>query len=179
MRTLLMLVIAQFLQTYSSAECENMGLSVFPNGHTIKQNSIFVVEGYALSQRIVIGLNKKYPVYLKSGDKRVNLFVKEICVGKFGLTQAILMLEKPLEAGLDFEFLIDSLPDTESLGRYNKERTKIEGIIFTVITGIDKEKPILISKPKEINKSFANYGCGPAMNVNFDFLLKDSSEVLI
>ena len=179
MRQLLLILIGFFWIVPAYADCSGEGLYVFPSGQTIKQNSIFVLEGYARSQNIILELNNKYPIYLKSGDKRVNLFVKEIRVGQFQLTQAILILERQLDAGFEYELFIDSLPKTESLTRYNDKTMEYESIKFTVVSGIDSDKPVLTSTPKEIDKSYALFGCGPAMSVNFDFPVKDSSEVLI
>ncbi len=179
MRQLLIIIIGLFWTVSAYADCRGEGLYVFPSGQTIKQNAILVLDGYAHSQKVILGLNKEYHIYLKSGDKKVNLYVKEIRVGLFQLTQAVLTLESQLEAGLEYELLIDSLPKTESLTRYNELTNKHEPIKYTVVSGIDTDKPVLTSRPKEIDKSYVRFGCGPAMSVNFVFPIKDSSEVII
>ena len=179
MRQFLTLLIGLFWTVSVYADCKGEGLYIFPSGKTIKQNFIFVLDGYARSQAIILELNKKYSIYLKSGDQKVNLLVKETFVGQFELTQAILTLEKALEAGLEYTLVIDNLPKTESLDRYNPKTKIYELIKFTVESGVDLEKPIITSIPKLVDKSYAQYGCGPAMSVNFSFPVKDNSEVII
>jgi len=179
MRQTLTLLIGLFWTVSLYADCLGDGLYVFPTGNTIRQNSIFVLDAYAHSQNIIARLNKKHPIYLRSGEKKVMLIVRQICVGQFDLTQAILVPESQLESGLEYELLIDSLPQSESLKRYNRKTKEYELIKFKVVAGIDIDKPVLTSKPKEIDKSYALFGCGPAMSVNFDFPVLDSSEVLI
>lgn len=179
MKQLLIITISLFWSASLYADCAGSGLYVFPSGQTIKQNSIFVIEGYANSQSVILELNKSYSIYLKSGDKKVNLLVKEICVGQFGLTQAILTPEKQLEAGLEYELIIDGFPKIESFNHYNSKTNTYDPIKWTVVAGTDNEKPVLTSRPKEIGKSYTLFGCGPALSVDFDFPVKDSSEVII
>ena len=179
MRQLITIIIGFFWTVSAYADCRSEGIYVFPSGQTIRQNSILILEGYASSQKVILDLNKKFHIYLKSGNKKVNLIVKEIRVGQFQLTQAVLTLETQLEAGIEYELFIDSLPKTESLIRYNDKTRNYEPIKFTVVSGIDTDKPVLTSRPKEIDKSYVLFGCGPAMSVNFEFPIKDSSEVII
>jgi hypothetical protein len=179
MKRLLTILLGLFWTAYIYADCSGEGLHIFPIGQTISQNSIFVLDGYALSQQVILELNRKYPIYLKSGNKKVKLIVKEICIGQFELTQAILYPEAQLETEFEYELFIDNLPERESLKRYNEKTNEYEQIKYTVVNVIDTDKPVLTSRPKEIDKSFEVYGCGPAMSVNFDFPVKDNSEIIV
>jgi hypothetical protein len=179
MRHIIALIFGLYCSTSLYADCSGNGLYVFPSGNTIRQNSIFVLDAYAHSQSIIFELNKTHPIYLKSGSRRVKLIVKEICIGQFELTQAILTPEKKLEPGLEYELFIDKLPINERLKRYNNKTNQYEPIKFNVVAGIDTDTPVLLSTPKEINKSFVQFGCGPAISVDFNFPVKDSSEVII
>jgi len=179
MKTILSTILILFLTAYVYADCEGNGLSVFPAGKTLRQNSIIVLEGYGDSQAIISDLNKKYPVYLKSGEKKVNLKVIETCVGQYHLTQAILTPDTKLEAGLEYTIHIDNLPEFESLNRLNDETKKWEEIKYRVIYGEDTEKPFVQSTPKVIGKKLYYYGCGPSTHVEFNYNVKDDSEILI
>lgn len=179
MKQLLIIIIGLFFTTTVYADCAGTDLWMFPSGQQIKQNSIFVLNGYAKSQDVILGLNKKHNIYLKSGNKKIKLLVTEICVGQFYLTQALLKPETKLEAGLEYTITIDSLPEGESLKRYNEKIKQYVSIKYTVLANIDIVHPIVTSRPLEIDKSYAHFGCGPAMSVNFDFPIKDSLEVLI
>jgi hypothetical protein len=159
--------------------CAWNGLSAFPSGKTIKQNSIIVIDGYLASQEVVKKLNKKYPVYLVNGKHKIRLIVKEILIGQFRLTQAVLVPESNLTVGLEYTLVIDKLPKDESLDRWNNELEKSEPIVYKVVDGIDTIKPTFKTTPKEIKKSLIYYGCGPAVYVDFDCIVIDSSEYLI
>lgn len=179
MKHLLTLIIGLFSAVSVYAECASSGLWVFPNTQTINQNSIFVINGYAESQNIILALNKKHNIYLKSAQKKVRLLIVEICVGQFALTQAVLKPETELEPGLEYTMYIDNLPEYESLTRYNKTTHKYEVVTYNVVAEKDNEKPQLTSKPKELRKTLVEYGCGPSIHVVFSNPAKDKSDIII
>jgi hypothetical protein len=179
MKQLLTLIIGLFWTSVLYADCAGLGLSVFPTGRTIKQNSIFIINGYAESQRVILGLNKKYHIYLKAGSQRIKLLATKTCVGQFYLTQAILKPETELKAGLEYTMVIENLPEYESLNRYNNTTREHEPVKYKVVAEKDTEKPVVIFKPKEIRKTLVHYGCGPSIHVIFKHETKDSSEVIV
>jgi len=179
MKTVFATLIVLLSTLFANGECASEGLYVFPTGKTIKQNSIFIVDGYANSQEIILGLNKRYLIHLKGGDKKINLIVSTIYVGQFQLTQAILKPERELEAGLEYTMCIDKLPDNSVLQRYNTAANKYETVKYKVEFGTDTDKPTLLAKPKEIKKSLVHYGCGPSALVYFSFPVIDSSDIII
>lgn len=179
MKTILTIFITVLSIANLNAMCSWNGLSAFPSGKTIKQNSIIVIDGYAASQDIVKGLNKKFPVYLVNGKHKIKLTVKEILVGQFRLTQAVLVPETNLTVGLEYTLVIDKLPKDESLDRWNSVLKKSEPVVYTVVQGLDNTKPAYSATPKERNKSLIYYGCGPSIHVVFDCNVIDSSEYLI
>lgn len=179
MKNILTLLIGICLSFYSYSLCSYSGLSVFPNNKNIYQNSIFIVDGYAQSQEIILGLNKGYDIYLKSGSQKIKLLVTETLEGQFRLTQAVLKPERELTAGLEYTLCIDNLPEYETLNRYNYTSEKYELIKYLVIAGNDTEKPEITAIPKEVNKSLIYYGCGPSVHVVFSNTAKDSTEIII
>lgn len=179
MKQLQTLLIGFFWTATVYADCAGTGLWIFPSGQTIKQNSIFILDGYAESQHVILGLNKKHNIYLKSGNTKIKLLVTEICVGQFYLTQAVLKPETELEAGLEYTMYIDSLPEYESFNKYNKTTQKYEPVTFKVVAEKDNEKPQIATKPKELNKTLVHYGCGPSIHVVFSNPAIDSSDVIV
>lgn len=179
MKMLLTIIIGLFCTATVYADCAETGIWIFPSGQTIKQNAIFVLDGYAESQKVIKGLNKKHNIYLRSGNKKIKLLVTEICVGQFYLTQAVLKPETELEAGLEYTMHIDNLPKYESFNKYNKTIQKYEPVTYKVVHEKDNEKPLLISKPKELEKTLIHFGCGPSIHVIFSNPVKDNSEVII
>jgi hypothetical protein len=179
MKQLLTIIIGLFCTATVYADCAGTGLWIFPSGQTIKQNSIFVLDGYAESQNVILGLNKKYNIYLKSGNKKIKLNVIEICVGQFYLTQAVLKPETELEAGLEYTMHIDNLPEYERFDKYNKTTRKYEPVSYTVIAERDNEKPQLSAKPQELTKTLVYYGCGPSIHLVFSNPAKDNSDIIV
>lgn len=179
MKQILTIIIGLLCSATVYADCAGTGLWVFPSGQTIKQNSIFVLDGYAESQNVILGLNKKHNIYLKSGNKKIKLLVTEICVGQFYLTQAVLKPETELEAGLEYTMHIDSLPEYESFNKYNRTTHKYEPVTYKVVAEKDNEKPQLATKPKELKKTLVHYGCGPSIHVVFSNPAKDNSDIIV
>lgn len=178
MRYLLLIIgVLRTISLYS--DCSSSGLSVFPNGSTIKQNSIFILDGYGESQSVILNLNKKHNIYLKSGEKKIKLIVTEICVGQFYLTQAVLKPETQLEAGLEYTMNIDSLPIYQSFKRYNNTTNLYEPVTFKVLAMKDKVKPLLSSRPVVLKKTLEHFGCGPSIHVVFSNPAKDISELIV
>lgn len=178
-KNLLTIVIGLFWTVSVYADCGGTGLWVFPSGQTIKQNSIFVLNGYAESQNVILGLNKNHNIYLKSGNKKIKLLVTEICLGQFHLTQAVLKPETELEAGLEYTMCIDNLPEYEEFNNYNRTTHKNEPVTYKVLAEKDHEKPELSAKPKELNKTLVHYGCGPSIHVVFSNPAKDNSDIIV
>lgn len=179
MKSFFLFTLALFTFFSAQADCAGTGLSVFPAGGAVKQNTVFLLEGYAESQSVVYGLNTKYPIYLKSGDKKIRLNVKETLVGQFWLSQALLVPETEPEAGLDYTLYIDNLPEYESLGEYDYTTDKARPYIFRIVGEKDLEKPVVTAVPKETGKTCQFYGCGPAMYVSFDVPATDASPMLV
>ena len=153
------------------ADCKNSYISVFPNKNNISSNSIFFIEAYGESESLINQLNKKHKIYLQSGNKKVNLIVKEILKGAKFISQAKLLPEKTLEVGLTYLLIIDSL---------NSEMSSIfSQRIYNVSKTMDLAKPNIISKPKYKSKALKHYGCGPEAYVNFTFNIKDSFELIV
>jgi hypothetical protein len=179
MKPLLTLFLGLFWIATVHADCDGVGLWIFPSGQTIKQNSMFVLTGYAESQHVILGLNKKHSIYLKSGKKKIKLLVTEVCVGQFYVTQAVLKPESTLEAGLEYTMYIDRLPEYDRFEKYNGSTQKYEPVRYTVVGRMDQEKPTLSGNPKELKKTLVYYGCGPSVHVVFSNPAIDSSDVIV
>jgi hypothetical protein len=179
MKKILALIIV-FLVTLSTfADCTFNGLYVFPRATTIKQNSIFIITGFGASQEVILGLNKKYDVYLKSGDSKIKLMVMETHVGQYYLTQVVLKPEIELIPGQDYQILIDNLPEYEQLGNFNWSTRKNEPYSYQVLALKDVDKPQLSTQPKLIRKTFIHYGCGPESYAIFSKPVTDTPDLIV
>lgn len=155
--------------------CANRGLYVFPSEKLILKNTLIMIEGYAISQDIVTGLEYKYTAYLVCKKQKIKLKVRDVFVGQFRLTQAVLVPETEPTPGKKYRLEIENLPREEFIGRWNKDLRQFEPIFYEVAEGSDTSKPEFISAPREIKKSLVHYGCGPATFVHFECKAKDSS----
>lgn len=179
MNKIFLIFFGLFFSITLHAECTMSGLSIFPHSGSISKNQIFVIEGYSMSQQTILGLNKKYSIYLKSGNKKIKLIVTELCIGQYNLTQVIVKPEELLEMGKEYTIIIDSLPKFERLHQINTLTKKYEPFKYTVKTDVDTQSPKVNGNPFELKKKFAQYGCGPSMYVVFSNPAKDQSPLLV
>ena len=161
------------------ADCAGNGILVWPETNTINACQVFVIEGYFMDQQIIRDLNKKHPVYLRSGDQVIKLKLLELCEGEFRLTQAVLIPERELTIGGTYQLIVDSLPDGTRIGRWNTMNHQYTPLNWTVGSERDTIAPEWINTPVLLNKEIQHYGCGPAKYVNFSCLIKDNSFCFI
>jgi len=128
-----------------------------------------------------LNLNKKYPIYLKSKNEKIRLLVKEIYVGDFNLTQVVVIAEKELTSGDIYEMVIENLADYQQneYKRYDSAIRSFVAPIWKTESRQDNLKPTWISKPREQNKIFESYGCGPEMFVSFSLSILEAPERIV
>ncbi|MFK8007003.1 MAG: hypothetical protein AB8H03_11550 [Saprospiraceae bacterium] len=177
MKKLLILVFVSFYGLSLFGNCGMSGIWVFPKGDEISKNSMFMIEGYAFSQKVINNLDGKYPAYLQAENHIIKLKVETIHEGEYGLTQAILKPEETLRIGEEYWLRIDSLGEGMSkVGSYKNQKIK-----WLVKNEIDFKKPLWKSemRPKLLNMSYIEYGCGPEVFAHFQVKINDASETLI
>ena len=162
MKKLNLLLIFLAIATNLMAKCGGSELSFFPFGEEIMQNSIFMVEGVKY-ESIIDSLNKKYPIYLRSGNQKVKLVIFEKQIGQYGLSQVLLKPTELLKPNTEYEIVIENFPLKEPLG---KKKTQVFKK-WKVKMGKDDEAPKFKEYPKEIEKVSKMLGCGPEIFVNF------------
>jgi len=180
MKKIISVLILLLTTTVVFSKCASSGLYFWPSKQTISQNSIFVIDGYATSQKTISGLGTTYKVFLKSDKQKILLNVQEILVGQYSLTQAILKPETILTIGQEYELVIENLGDlANQVYKYNDSTSHREKIKWKVISNGDTSLPIWIEKPIFKNASYQEAGCGPIVFSNFVFSASDNSEYLI
>ncbi len=180
LKSLFLMLFLAFFVYQTKADCLGSGFMSFVVQNDSKQMPIIVFQGYAGSQPVIFELNKKYPIYLKNGKKQIKLIVKEINIGQFMLTQAILMPEEKLVIGKEYVVIIDNLPEEQKLNRFDQKIPANQVIKFVAGAGKDMNKDtktLFASNPKEVSKDFIMFGCGPAMHVTFDLTNKNATTV--
>ncbi len=180
MKRIILLVIIFLTTVNGFSKCGSSGLEFWPSGTTINVKSIFMIEGYATSQKTINELQSTHKAYLKSGEQRIALKVMTIVVGQFNLTQAILRPEENLTVGLEYELFIENLENSENeIYRYNYKTNQKEKIKWKVANAEDTTPPTWTTFPKFKNSTYQRLGCGPELFANFSFSATDDSELLI
>lgn len=162
----------------AGAKCYTSGIQCWPKSKTVKQNAVFVVEGYANSQGIIKGLGASYVAFLQSKTQRVPLVVAEILVGQFDVTQAVLKSSRALEVGEQYELIIEGKGSKGNIIRWQDVFRQNERQ-YTVVAGLDQTAPAWQTLPKENGKSYTEMGCGPEVFVAFASTVRDESEYML
>jgi hypothetical protein len=174
------LITIQFLLllSYSAiGKCLSESLTFWPNNKEININSVFVIDGYGRSQETVNELGKAHKVFLKSNKEEIELIVTEVNVGLYQLTQVVLRPKTKLTPNTEYKLVIKGVT-SDKIKKYNTETHKHEDVIWTTTNEVDNQPPIWTSLPAEFDKSYVEYGCGPATYVDFKFRAKETSELL-
>ncbi len=149
------------------AKCAYNGIHSVQHAGALDVNSIFILEFYGKSLELVNGLGKKYPVFLQHGQDRVELAVSEVLYGEFSLAQVIFKPAGLLEPGKTYELIMTGLPDYErSPSRFNEEKEKWEPVSYFIENKKVVTSPVILHAV-ESGKSHQEYGCGPAISVQF------------
>jgi len=180
MKQTLLILLFISLSLDSLAYCVGAAIDFWPSKQKIKQNSIIIINTYGGSQKIIRRLNKRYPIYLQSGNHKVKLVVQNIYKGEFRITQAILRLEKKLDPNKEYQLFIDNLPEKYyQLGDFDETTKEHYFARWTVNEGEDNLVPKWTVKPIETSKRYTRYGCGPDSYVDFKFHADDKSSFVI
>ncbi|MCF8277309.1 MAG: hypothetical protein K9J17_11295 [Flavobacteriales bacterium] len=114
-RKLTLVLVFSFFVTgvYAMKGCGPYGLKILPEGDNINPNSWIIVEGSGVTEKIVLSLDEKYPVYLESIGHTVKMLVKEVRKGNSTRTQTVLIPEHSLFPGQTYELRIMNLSEAE------------------------------------------------------------------
>lgn len=173
MKQKLLLFILIIFTNHIYSMCSSSNISVWPKTEKISRKSIFIIEGYAMTQTIIQNLNKEHKIYLKSKNSIIDLEVLKINIGGYRLTQAVLKPKKELTAGEYYTLEIDGL-NAEEKKLLSEEKHK-----WLVEELIDNKNPEWTKEPLLLNKEMSQYGCGPAIYVNFCFCANETSDIAV
>ena len=97
------------------AECSYRGMYFYPSTKEISLNSVFIIEGYADSQKTINSF-KGRSIYLESeSGELIELNLQEILTGKMNLTQAIFCPASELKPNTTY--FLKYADQTENEGR--------------------------------------------------------------
>lgn len=162
----------------SDAKCSSGRLSLFPDNTEIHPNACLMIDGYAMSQKVVESFNYT-PVSLQSdsGDQ-VKLSVVEYNQGGFNINQSILQPEKSLTPGAKYTFKFENPEKLGSLA-HTLLPEKHKHHPLTIKSGISTTPSKLLIAPKFIKAETRFYGCGPSSNAIFEFITDSNESSLV
>lgn len=155
------------------------GMYFYPETKEISLNSMFIIEGYAFSQKTIINF-KERKIYLESeSGELIELNLQEILTGQMQLTQAVFCPISELKPNT--KYFLKYSDQTENEGRemmlYNREKKESEEVYWKTT-----DKKTLETLNSNLNIEFKktkviHYGCGPSANAIFNVKNKSESEI--
>ena len=155
------------------------GMYFYPETKEISLNSMFIIEGYAFSQKTIIKF-KERKIYLESeSGELIELNLQEILTGQMQLTQAVFCPISELKPNT--KYFLKYSDQTENEGRemmlYNREKKESEEVYWKTT-----DKKTLETLNSNLNIEFKktkviHYGCGPSANAIFNVKNKSESEI--
>ena len=179
MKKIILLLLLTFGIKTAFADCSMSGMTFYPEQKEISLNSMFIIQGYSLSQKTINSF-KERTIYLESENgELIKLQLQEILKGQMSLTQAIFKPSKELKPNTTY-FLKYS-DQTENEGRemmqYNSEKKESEKVYWktTDKKSIENLNSNLTLEFEKTN--VVHYGCGPEANAIFKVKNKSDSEI--
>lgn len=178
-KSLNLLVLLILFNSYLNAKCSLEGICIWPTGNRISLNQTFIIEGYAKSKHVILGLNSIYKIYLKSDFNIVKLRVDTIYKGVYELTQAILTPQIALTPNLSYKLIIENITDTDVMQKGHDYKFPDKHLTWVALSDLHYRPPKWKSSPVIIKKSFESFGCGTENLVIFKGLLESESVYYI
>ncbi|SHJ25607.1 hypothetical protein SAMN04488096_1223 [Mesonia phycicola] len=179
MKKILILLILIFSINPSIAKCSMIGMSFFPETKEISLNSMFIIQGYAFSQKTIKSF-KENKVYLKSENGEfVELNLQEILIGQKKLSQAIFCPATELKPNTKYhlKFSENNENETDETSIYELDKKESEKVYW--ITTNNKSVESLNSDiTLEFEKTqITHYGCDPEAYAIFNIKNNPDSEI--
>ena len=179
MKNIILIILLTFGLNTINAKCSSTGMKFFPKSQKISLKSMFIIEGYALSQTIVISFKNRKIYLVSSTGELIKLKLIETLKGQMLLTQAIFKTETELKPNTKY-FLKYSNETKEEIAErqiWNSRNQKLEVVCWETT---EKENNDLLNPNLKIefNKTKVEYfGCGPSANAEFNVVNSNNSEI--
>lgn len=179
MKKITFLLLMTFGINSAFADCGMSGMSFFPETKEISLNSIFIIQGYAFSQK-TINTFKDRTIFLESeSGEIIELNVQEILKGQMELTQAILCPLTELKPNTKYYLKYSNQTERESneMRHWNSDKKEYEKVYWKTtdkksIENLNSNLTLEFEKTNVIH-----YGCGPEANAIFNVKNKSESEI--
>lgn len=171
-------IILIFILSIKSAfgKCASGGFQFYPEQREISMNSMFIIEGYANSQALIVEFYKENIFLLSENGEAIELVLQKILKGQMELTQAVFKPIKELKPNTIY-YLKNPVNTSGYFTQWNSNVEKMEKVHW--ITSDKKVNDSINSNLKiEFEKTEVIYlGCGPATNAIFNIKNHSDSEI--
>ena len=161
------------------ADCSSNGIQFFPSQKEVGLNSMFIIQGYAMSQKTIESFNTRI-IYLENEEgELIELNLKEILKGQMGLTQAIFCPTTELQPNTTYYLKYSDQTERETIEmkQWNSEKKENEKVYWKT-TDNKSVASLNLNLSLEFEKTeVILYGCGPAANTIFNIKNKSNSEI--
>ncbi|WP_160129050.1 hypothetical protein [Kordia antarctica] len=166
-KSLLLLVLIFGLQK-AGADCMGSGMTFYPLEKEINRNSMFIIEGYAMSKKTIKSFHNR-KVYLQSGTgELVELKLQEILYSSFSLAQAIFIPSKTLQPNTKYSLKYENQTDSETIELQHRFYGGKKPL-YWITTNQKYSTKLRTSITTTYKESIVEqYGCGPAVYAVFD-----------
>ncbi len=161
------------------AKCAMSGMTFLPEQKEISLNSMFIIQGYSVSQKTVNSfINRKIFLESENGEL-VELLLIEILKGKKELTQAIFKTSGELKSYTTYFLKYSNQTETETqeMTKWNSDKKERERVYWKT-TDKKSAEPLNPELKAVFDKTeVVPFGCGPSSNAIFDVKNQSNSEV--
>ncbi|PXY01448.1 hypothetical protein DF185_08155 [Marinifilum breve] len=179
MKKLTILLLLTFSIKALFADCALSGMEFLPKEREISLNSMFIIQGYSLSQ-ITIASFENRKIFLESSEgELIELNLQEILKGKMELTQASFLPSKELKPNTSYtlKYANQTESETQEMQEWNSEINDFEVVRWKTtnkksVKSLNPNLRITFEKADVIQ-----YGCGPSANAIFNIANKGESEI--
>lgn len=177
-KIILLLIFTIGLHT-TKAECGMEGMQFYPQKRNISLNTIFLIEGYSMSQKTINSF-KSRTVFLESEDgKLIKLNLIDIFKGKMDITQAIFKPTEELKSNTIYKLKYSDQTDDETreMMQWNSNTKQTERVYWKTTDQKNTQSLIPNLNIKYQKTEVIEYGCGPSANAIFTIKNSSDSEI--
>ena len=179
MKSIILILFFTFGIKSAFADCSGSGMNFFPSTQEISLNSMFIIQGYAFSQKTINSF-KNRTIYLESENgELIVLELQELLKGQMQLTQAFFRPVSELKPNTTYTLKYSDQTENEGreMTRYNREKKEREKVYWKTtnkksIDNLNSNLTLEFEKTEVVH-----YGCGPEANAIFKIKNKPKSEV--
>ena len=179
MKKVLVLLFFTLAVNFSYADCAMSGMQFFPKNRNISLNSLFIIQGYSMSEETVESFRERAVYLVSESGELVLLTLQEILKGQMSLTQAIFKPVRELKPNTKYFLSYSNETNREVLEmqQWNSESKQREKVYWqtSALKSTDLISPSL--KIDYEKSEVFHYGCGPSSNAIFTVSNSNALEI--